>query len=101
MNVVLQTSAWMKARKIDLATGQQEAAMDQLGDAIGKVAGEIRPVIGRTVFAQAAGDKDFGESIGERELDVGVGLIVAQQDVEARLALLHEVVFQGEGFVLV
>ena len=40
-------------------------------------------------------------AVGESELDVGIGLVVAQQDVEARLALLDEVVFECEGFVLV
>ena len=31
-----------------------------------------------------------------RELDVGVGLVVAQQDVEARLVLLDEVVLERQ-----
>src|SRR6185437_1255757 len=47
------------------------------------------------------GDEDFGVAVGERELDVGIGLVVAQQDVEARLALLDEVVFERERLVLV
>jgi hypothetical protein len=45
--------------------------------------------------------KTFGVAVGEGELDVGVGLVVAQQDVEARIALLDEVVFQSQRFVLV
>ncbi len=50
---------------------------------------------------QAARDEDFGESIGERELDVGISLVVAQQNVEARLALLDQIVFKRERFMLV
>ncbi len=40
-------------------------------------------------------------AVAQRELDVGVGLIVTEQNVEARLALLDEVVFQRERFPLV
>ena len=101
MNVVLQAGARMVAREIDLATGDEKAAMDELDDAVGEVAGEVGAVVGGAVFAQAAGDEDLGEAIGERELDVGVGLVVAEQDVEARLALLDEVVFKRQRFVLV
>ncbi len=46
MNVVLQAGARVVAREIDLATGQQEAAMDELHHAVGEVAGEVRAVIG-------------------------------------------------------
>ena len=101
MNVVLQAGAGMVAREIDLAAGEEKAAMDEFDDAVGEIAGKVRAVVGGAVLAQAAGDEDFGEAVGEGELDVGVGLVVAQQDVEARLALLDEVVFEGERFVLV
>ena len=75
--------------------------MDELDHAVGEVAGKVGAVVGGAVLAQAAGDEDLGEAVGERELDVGVGLVVAQQDVEARLALLDEVVFESQGLVLV
>ncbi len=101
MDVVLQTGARMIAGEIDLAAGQQEAAMNQFDDAVGEIAREVGSVVGGAVFAQTAGDKDLGIAIGERELDVGVGFVVAQQDVEARLALLDEVVFEGQRFVFV
>jgi hypothetical protein len=89
------------AGEIDLATGNEKAAVDELDDAVGEVTGKVGSVIGRAVFAQAAGDEDLGIAIGEGEFDVGVGFVVAEQDVEARLALLDEIVFKGEGFVLV
>ena len=101
MNVVLQAGAGMIAREIDLATGDKKAAMDELDHAIGEVAGKVGAEVGGAVLAQAAGDKDLGKAVGEGELDVGVGLVVAQQDVEARLALLDEIVFEGQGLVLV
>ena len=47
------------------------------------------------VLLQAAGNVDAGVPlIGE--LDIRVGFVVAQQDVEARLVLLDEIVFEGE-----
>ena len=101
VNVVLQAGAGMIAREIDLATGQQKAAMNEFDHAVGEVAGKVRAVIGRAVLAQAARDEDLGKAVGECELDVGVGLVVAQQDVESRLALLDEIVFEREGLVLV
>ena len=75
--------------------------MDELDDAIGKVAGKVGAVISGAIFAESAGDEDFGVAIGERELDVGVGLVVAEQDVETRLALLDEVVLEGQGLLLI
>ncbi len=35
------------------------------------------------------------------KLDVRIGLVVAQQDIEARLALLDEVVFEGQSLAFV
>ena len=101
VNVVLQAGAGMVAREIDLATGQQKAAVNELDYAIGEVAGKVGAVICGAVFSETSSDEDLGKAIREGELDVGVGLVVAQQDVETWLALLDEVVFEGEGLVLV
>ena len=101
MNVVLQAGTGVVARQIDLATWDEKAAVNEFDDAVGEVAGKVRAVIGRAVFAQAAGDEDFGVAVGQGELDVGVGFVVTQEDVEAGLALLDQVVFQSQRFVLV
>ncbi len=101
VNVVLEAGAGVVAGKIDLATGDEKAAMDELDDAPGEVAGKVRAVVGGAVLAQAAGHKDFRIAVGEGELDVGIGLVVAEENVEAGMALLDEVVFKGQGFVLV
>jgi len=101
LDVVLQAGTGMIARKIDLATGQQERAVEQVRDAVRQIAWEVRTVVGAAILAQPAGDEDLGIAIGQRELDVGVGLVVAQQDVEARLALLDEVVFQRQRLAFV
>src|SRR5215469_3836525 len=68
---------------------------------MGKIAGEVRAVVGRAVFAESAGDKDLRVTVRHCELDVGVGLVVAEEDVKTRLALLDKVVFKGEGLVFV
>jgi len=100
-DVVLETRAGVVAGEIDLAAGQKEAAMDEVDDAVGEVAGEVGSVIGAAVAAQTAGDENFGPAVAEGELYIRIGFVVAEEDVEAGLALLDEVVFEGEGFVLV
>src|ERR1700691_5026126 len=91
----------MVAREIDLATGNEKAAMNEFGDAISEVAGKVWTVVSCAAFAQATGDEDFWKTIGKSEFHVGVGLVVAEQDVEARLALLDEIIFKRQGFMLV
>ena len=100
-DVVLQARARVVASEIHLARGNQEVPVDQVDDAIGKVGREVRTVVGVPVLAEPAGYVDPRVAFAEREFDVGVGLVVAQQDVEARLALLDEVIFKREGFLVV
>ncbi len=101
LDVVLQAGARMVAREIDLAAWNEEAAMDQVDETVGQVAGKVGAEVRAAVFAETPGDEDLWIAVAEGELDVGVGLVVAQQDVEARLLLLDEVVFECERFVLV
>ena len=75
--------------------------MQQVRNAMRQIAGEVGTVIGAAVLAQTARDEDLRIAICQRELDVGVGFVVAQQDVEARLALLDEVVFERERFTFI
>ena len=101
MNVVFQAGARMEAREVHLATGQQKTAMNQLRHAVSEIAGEVRSVVGPAILAQAPGYEDFWKALVERELHIGVRFVIAEQDVESRLALLDEVIFEGQGFVLV
>ena len=75
--------------------------MDEVDEAVGEIAREVGAEIGSAILAQAAGDEDFGVALVEGELDVGVGFVVAQQDVEARLALFDEIVFKRKGLAFV
>src|SRR5882724_9171064 len=61
---------------------------------------EIRAKIRRPVFSQAASHIHTRILLGG-ELDVWIGLVVAQQDVVARLPLLDQVVLKGQRFLLV
>ena len=65
-----------------------------------RLAGKERAEVSGAVLAQAAGDVDARVALAG-QLDVGVGLVVAQQHVEARLVLLDEIVLEGEGFLFV
>ena len=101
LDVVLQAGARMKAREIDLARGNQKITVNQIDDAVGQIGREVGTVVDAAVFAQAAGDVNPRPALAERELHVGVSLVVAQQDVEARLALLDEIVFERERLFVV
>src|ERR1700678_482382 len=76
-------------------------AVDQIDDAIGQVGREVGTEIYTAIFAQTWSYVDSGVALGEGPLDVGVGLIVAQQDVEARLLLLDQVILERERFSVV
>ena len=79
----------------------RKRAVDEVDQAMRQIAREIGAEIRSAVFAQAPGDEHFRVAIAHSQLDVGVGLVVAQQDVEARLALLDQVVLERQGFALV
>ena len=75
--------------------------MDEVDNPVSQVPRKVGAVIDTAVAAQTAGHEDLGPAIAERELHIRIGFVVAQQDVEARLALLDEVVFQRQRLVLV
>jgi len=70
--------------------------MNQIDNAIGEIGREVRTEVNASVLAQAAGHINSRETLSEGQLDVGVSLVVAQQDVEARLLLLDEVILERE-----
>src|SRR5579859_3518620 len=100
-DVVLQTRPQVVAGEIDLAGRDKKAAMDEIDNPVGQIAGEIGPVIDAAVFAQSARDVNPRKALTQRELDVGISLVVAQKDVEPGLLLLDQVIFQRQGFFVV
>ncbi len=91
----------MIAREIDLAGGNQKAAVNQVNEPVSKISGKVWTEVGASVFSQTAGDEDLWIPVSHGELDVGIGLVVAKKDIEARFALLDEIVFKRQRFVLV
>ena len=91
----------MKAREVHLARRNQKIAVDEIDDAIREIGREVGAIVGAAVLAQAARDVDARPALAQRELHVRVSLVVAQQDVEARLALLDEIVFERQRFFVV
>jgi hypothetical protein len=75
-------------------------AVNEMDKAMREVAREVRAVVSRAVLTQAAGDIDARIFFGG-QLDVWIGLIVAQQNVEARLPLFDEIVLERKGFFFV
>ena len=65
--------------------------MNQVHDAIGQIRRKIRAVVRAAIFAQTPRDINPGKALAQGELHVRISLIVAQQDVEARLLLLDQV----------
>ena len=101
LDVVLQARARMVAGQIHFARRDQEVAMNQVDDAIGEIGREIGAVVGAAVLAQAAGHVHAGEALGQGQFHVGVSFVVAQQDVEARLLLLDEVILKRQRFFII
>ena len=100
MNVELQARLRMEPRQIHLAGRHQKVPVNEVHQAIRQVGRKVRAEIGGAVFDEPARHIDAGEAfVGE--LDVRIGLVVAQQNVEARLVLLDEVVFKRQRFFFV
>ena len=78
----------MRAGEIEIAGRDEEVAVDEVDDAIGEVRWEKGAVVFGLVFLEAAGDVDAGPAFAEGEFDVGISLVVAQENVEAWLLLL-------------
>ena len=91
----------MKSRQIDLARRNQKIAVDQIDDAVGQIGREVRAVVGAAVLAQPARDVDPRPALAQRQLHIGISLVVAQQDVEARLALLDQIIFERQRLFVV
>src|SRR5712691_68820 len=86
----------MKARQIHFAGRNQKMTVDQVNDSVRQVGREVRAIVGAAIFSEPARDIYSREALSQRQLYIGISLIVAQQDVETRLPLLDEVIFKRE-----
>ena len=75
--------------------------MDEMENTSREAGGKIRAEVERAIFYDAAGEIDTGIFFGGGELDVGISFVVPKHDVELRVVLLDEIVFESEGFALI
>ena len=90
----------VRSRKVHLAGGDLEGAVYQTNYPVGEVAWEVRTKVRGAILENAPRDIDARPRL-VGQFDVRVGLVVAEQDVIARLVLLDEVVLERQGLFFV
>src|SRR5262249_34711510 len=98
VDVVLQAGTGMIAIEVDGARWDEEAFVYEVENAARKSCREIGSEIESAVFFYTTGEVDAGELVGDGEFYVGVGFVVAENDVELGFVFLDEIVFESEGF---
>ena len=101
LDVVLQAGPGMVTREIHFAGRHQKVAVDEIDDAVGEVRGDVRTVVSAAIFTEAACDVHPRKTLAQRQFHVGIGFVIAQQNIEARLTLFDEVVFERQRFLVV
>ncbi len=101
MDVILQAGPWMTPAQIHGARRHQKMLVDQMNQPVSEAGREVRPEVGRAVFVQPARHIDAWVFLERRVTDVGIGLVVAQEDVELRHVPLDEIVFKRQRLFLV
>jgi hypothetical protein len=100
MDVVLKARLGVEARQVHLARRHLEMTMDEVHEPVRQVRRKVRAEVRRAILPEPAGDVHARVFlIGQ--LDIGIRLVVAEQDVETRLVLLDQVVFERQRFFLV
>ena len=75
-----------------------KVAVNELKGPRSQIRREVRPIVKGAVFLDATGDINAREFFVDGQLDVGISLIIAEQNVVLGLVLLDEIVFQGQRF---
>ncbi len=83
-----------------LARADAEDAVDHRRRAPAQPGGNVGPAVGVAVLGHPPHHVDPRVLLGQGQLQVGVVLVVAEEDVEARLVALDEVVLEGQGLDL-
>jgi hypothetical protein len=100
MNMKFEARMRMLAGHVEIAGGNLEMPMNEVHQPVRQVPRKIRAVIRRAILLKPSCDVDARVRLG-RQFDVRVSLIVAQQNVVARLVLLDQVVFKRQRFFFV
>jgi len=91
----LQARMLVEPGQVDLAGRDFEVPVNEAHQPVGQIGRKVWPVIRRSVFPQPARDVNPRIFlIGQ--LDIRVSFVVAKQDIEARLPLLDQVIFESQ-----
>src|SRR5258708_34933032 len=101
LDVILQARARVIAVQVNGATGHQEPLMNEMQDASGQAGREIWSKIERAIFLDAASEIHSRIFLRRGELDVRIGLIIAQENIEFRLIALDKIVFERKRLALI
>ncbi len=100
MDVVLQARMGVRSREIHFAGRNLEVAMDEVHQPMRQVAGKIWAVVSGTVLDQAARHV-HARILLAGQLDIRECFVIPQQDVEAGLPLLNQVIFKRQRLFVV
>jgi hypothetical protein len=100
MDVVLQAWPFVNAAEVDRTRGHFEESMDEVHQTVCEIPRKIRSVIGAPVLAKTPCHVHSRIFLA-RQLDIRIGLVIAQQDVVSGLVLLNEIVLKRERFLVV
>ena len=97
LDVVVEAGrARAPARLRALAGAEQEDLAEQVERPAHPLGRRVGPEVGALAAVALAREVDPREVLVERDRDVGIGLVVAQPDVEARLVLADEVLLREQ-----
>ena len=88
MQLILQTGSASLAINVNIAIPDLKEPVNQFRRAIGSARREKRAEIKGLVLKDFSSHVDLGEGLSG-ELYVGIGLVIAQQDVEGRPMLFY------------
>ena len=101
VNVKLQTRSWMRPRQIDRARRNQESLVHKMQNPPCQTCWKVRSKIQRPILPNSPREIDAGIFFRRRELDVWIGLIVAQHHIEFWQVLLDQIVLERQRLAFV
>ena len=100
MDVVLQTRRFVNPAEIDLARRNLKEPVNKVHEPVRQIARKVRPIVRAAVLPKPP-RHIHSRKLLSGQFDVGIGLVIAQQDVETRLVLLDQIVFERQRFFVV
>ena len=91
----------MRPRQVDGARRHEKMLVDQVYQPVGEAPWKIRAKVDRAILGEPPGHVDSWIFFKRRVADVWICLVVAQQNIELRLMLLDQIVFERQRLALV